>query len=1597
NSDNHAGMGDSITFTATFNEQLKINGNCYSTSQFWGMNATLNVLDATGNPVSVRAASMAQVSGGRDLQNGASKGMVTQITFAPFIVAAGMSCQDPDGKIKITSITPYDSSVMITDLCGNGYQDSNNPWDSLNTNAYILDVTPPVVSVNLTPLSDGSYTPISMTSSGTNITSFCLPIQISDSSSVDGLTGSFSWVNQESGGTNYSYQYAVLASSNAPLETDWKNGTTGMNHSFTQVSAGTYIHIRLLPDTKYDLTSTSVVVSARDYPGNSNKASFVLNYTADGIPPAASLTGTSRDALAGKLTATIQVTDKVGIASVEYLWVTDSSVPTAETLGWSNCIGSFNNADKITTVSAERTGITVSAPFTGELYIKAVDTAGNVSVSNIGTLSYDISAPDYSITYPQEISAGASLSVSGLEENSALVVLVEKPDSPGTYYASVIDSMDQYGDVMENRSYLLNPSCNDLYKWRKYTVSESNGVYSFTYLGGSDDYLIRIINDLYYGKLRITVLSGTAIVKTSSYTNEPGNRENGAFVYTTTGGGLTYLATAGTASYPVYAENITLNVAPGNVLYAAPDVTTGYPGYYSDNLYTSVYQADITSDVILDKRITVNNQYNPIWDIPFNPDDPADDVLSTLEGVKITVNITNSIVKEWGVSDIDFKNSYLSIRLNSGQQIGELIPLSPMANQTITLPAYDYPSGSYNIILTFTSRASGAVSYFHYGKPIFVDATSASSDFGFAGVLNQSGSSRHGINEDQYIYYGPIYGAVDAEGKPYTQYSAGSETIYIPVNSTFGSIESTIAYNRLFFTVDDVSITNLGGFYGEKAIKAWNATVGVPDSSKVLSSWLNAYDATENGSSRYSLYSAVFVDSADQVEGAYKPRSLPLIKNTLNTIAFQVMNANGIASEVRTVYIYPVDVPVSGNITLTDTREFIKEGVLTFTPNPGQSMVNVSVLVHDYMTGETFDITHTYDMNSNTYTHILDKGGAHLYNLYTVDGMNNKTIFVERFWGLTDSGKPEIKSAVADVLDGATYMATISFHENTVFNKKDQILNLHFDSAYMAALGLNHSVNADTGSYTGDRFELNLPMGNAYYLQTIWLASESNPYGIYRVDVERRDHDGTVVLYGVRKFDTTVPEGTMLNHTLTATFTDPFGYISDPVNITMNVPNTKPAYTNGEYKEYSSGGGSTSYRGLVATFNTPVMVGKSIGTNSPTPYSTVKVSELPVFGDGSHLISFFDIFGTKWDQEINLVDEFGEYSLTIHLSESDYTKEAVTITITADHPNAASFTVYDSTDGGWTGLTGIFPKNFVSFTLSRNSQMNIIMRTNNDPSRVDRMLYLVNILPEAPSATLNWYFEEFKSNTLPAGVTQTTGKVTVGYKTSRKVTPSDGTASVYTFSHADPATSYTFRYTDEAGNAGYITADLNSLGLTLKAPDVPVPDTVKPEYQINLYGLYDGISKPVGYYSSVSTTESLDSILSAAGFVQSYYFDIEVTEDSPYKIVLLEGATADSSGVTYDQTSQSIPGVTLRGRTITAANAVSFTAVIVDNAGNRNSFSMNLGEYLDNTAPTATIEKINTTLYEVTAYIKLEDISDGNVPTGEVTLISPVLKSEREI
>lgn len=919
------------------------------------------------------------------------------------------------------------------------------------------------------------------------------------------------------------------------------------------------------------------------------------------------------------------------------------------------------------------------------------------------------------------------------------------------------------------------------------------------------------------------------------------------------------------------------------------------------------------------------------------------------------------------------------------KQVGENLHLY-QPSQIIKLPDWDYPGGEYRFELVITSKATGAQYEYYYpsydgqsNERIYVDSTEASQEFGLAAVQRFVWYDPLKINKNSTTYFGPTINTADTEKIP-SEYLGDGVITRIPAGDFTEDL-------YLDFSINDMPVTSQG-YYGTKAIKVWNETDGVnAEESKQRSEWRLITNSMNIN--LYSVrYTAKLVDNASEVTANIGSNTIPLVKDTDNKLGVQVINDNGRISGVRYIRIYPAAQGIQGTISyIPNTAEYVKEGLLQFTPEPGQIMENVSIYARDMVEDTITDITGNYNASENTYSLVLDKPGNHGYYLYAIDGDGNYTnLSKDGYWQwiYTDPGAPDVIDAEITNLPNGKYEATYVFSEDTIVDSKSQTLSLYFDDEYMNELGFDSNSN--------DAFTVSLPVNKYAGKQTAYEISDSNPYGIYKVETEPVEGQGKqirVTVYGVSKYNDSIPEGDIVPHTLYAALTDPFGYESEPgAGVVIEAENTRPKLLKGGFSFYGSSMNNYNW-GFIADFNTPVKLDRSISAKEPSGYSEKKNAEIPIFDEGSYTISFYDVFGIEWIQDITVTapKEFRPYGFKILVSETDYTKGPVTVSITAK--DMTIFWVYDSTDGRWDMIDeDMFPTTEATFEVNDNMDLTLVLRHNNEDKHVK--LYITNICKDAPQATVKWYFHEFMSNN-PEGITETSGPVTATYETNVPTVPYGGTVKSYTFYPGNPITSYTFEFMDPAGNVGSTTADLEAMGISLVAPSEPVQDNTSPEYDIYVYRMTENAYESLGLYEGSDTTVTLDDVLEKAGYAKGYKLLLHITDPSPCRIILLADKNADTQNITYNSESEPVDGVALSGNLLTVTRAVGFKVVIVDSCNNQTSFTVDLGKYLDNTPPEAALTKVVKDPYTVIQYINLTDKSDNGDDTGIVKLMSPVL------
>jgi len=1640
-SDTTAGVGDTITYTAAFNEELSIDHNSiYSSNYYIGFNATLNVT-YNDQPVTLQSRSMTQVGGGSNAPlNGPSNGKYTEVSFQPFTVQSGMTVNDPDGSIRIVSITPASSIASVTDIAGRDYTDTD--CTAANTNPYALEAAPPTVGTTFQANLDGTYTPRQSQADNSYTVSF--PVTVSDASGTNGLLGSFSWQNHTNG-ANFDFEYAVLPGDNTPENsTTWLPGTMGLhNYTFTQVSGGSTIYLKLpLSDSKsdpipYDISNTKLTVTAENYAGNKVSRDFGLNYTLDKKAPAVQLKGVAKARNSddtGTLTATVIAADNASQPTVFYQWGREGTSPDPNGSGWNNAQNVPNtDPNNVYTVGNSVAVYAVknvnnSGDSNPELYVKAQDSAGNVLVSDLGSHQYDLSPTKYDANYTDGLTQKASLAISGLDSGHAVAVMIQDPDDSSKYFVSVVDgSGSHYGDVMGIRFPTQDGS--DAYPWCEYTVTQTGEAYNFTYVTNLNNYSDSGINRLrsillgrYYGTLNVTLLSGM-----NSYSDTDGS--SSAFSYATgtdsvtdnTICELTKAYMSGT--YTVTAEDLTLKAA-GNV------DSFDTAGEFK-NVSLSLIKPDSSSTLLTSTS--------------FDPGSTTH-ALSTLAGLQASISgLANALVPSFGFDDIDFANSYIDI-LQTNDKSGASVSnsfgrvyLSPQDAQTVTIPAAEYTSGRYFLELHLAAKTSGQCRDI-CSQEIDVDATPSSSDFGLAEVYYKTDKtfySNYEVNDPVSIYYGPIYGseASDKNGKPLTQYASGSGTIVVPADS------DTM---MLYFTSADTDIGYNG--CGLRAIRAWNATDGVTAAdSQANAKWLQiAYPYNDSNTPNLDFYNAQIVSDASGVLLSAKDGNLPLIRDKINVIDYQVKNANGLLSEVRTAAIYPVSARGTGTVSsdpagaavqesgngMPDSVRLVKGGNLVFTPSAPTPGLTVSVWDWDSRAGQPYALKQMTP-DGTSYTYPLSPG-LHRYTVYTKDSYGNYKFFAPA-WSYVDIGAPTVTSNLIQTgsVSDSTYTANVSFKEESVDKGMAQTLLLSLadnsDAPYYNSLNLTSS----------DNMRIPLAMKRGVGTYTAWQAAASNQFGIYRVDVSIQQDSlsygsfydiADITIYGAVKYDGT-DSGRQVGFTLEASLEDPFGSISavSSAPVTATVKNPAPGYNAADLsfiRRTLTDSGPT-FQFIRYKFDTPVMLEPSLGAVNPSPYSELKTNDLPLFGGSENTtVKYKDIFGTEYKENIN---DGGTYNLGNNndagigatLSAEGWTKGPETLTLTGWSQDSAFevFDVTNSTDpatdtskpltvdanGKACFVASTDPGNYVlpkaSLTFSANAQLRVDV---NDGTGTiwHEYMYVTNIVSGTPPVTMNYYFSDsgavYTDSTLPSGDITTSGNVTVTYTSSdgRTLVPVLGSSASHTFTYGGPS-SYTFVYTDQAGNQGSATVDLTDLKITFTQSAAR-----DKSFDVSVFAKTSGVYGAAGDFSSNDANDSNDnsivqgesnSIVSGTGYIQSLYYAITTSDD--YRITLLSGDGTSKTPFESDYVKVSGDTIEITGGkdAFKDGNPGEFTVVLTDSADNTAHFTLNTWDWIDNTPPTGTYT-ISRTAFNSPSTATINTPSDrndeGNV-TGNGTILAP--------
>jgi len=760
--------------------------------------------------------------------------------------------------------------------------------------------------------------------------SFYLPFVVTDAAS--GVASLPASLTVKSGDSTSAFQYAVTASAGTPDQ--WSDGTFGISIPFTQTGAQQYLHIKPVDGETYNFSGNAAVTfNLADYAGNTGISTVTLDgVSMDTVPPTAtagdSIRSYDNSANHGTLTAAIHASDQGGLASVQYQWNNDTAL-TTDSEGWVNAVGSLDNNPASAELTASATVASGDA-FRQLLWVKVTDVAGNSSVTNLGEYSYSLQGIKYILDYSPAIRTSASIKVSSLDADGKLIFDVRKAGTD-THYITVADSTGE----------------NDIFSGTWYTAafSDASG-YSFTDLVLADDFLSGFTGNLY-----VTVYSGN-------------------------GETIAQAADTITATTNAGVESFTLRVSPsGN---AAGDVFSG--------------SRLLSADANTLSAITACVSAYP-WSYGY-----GNGVSSTLEGVQLSIDLGDD-KNGWDYTDIDWQSSFIALYSASAAapgtlqslQAAKLCGIGSGPSQMVTLPAYDYVSGYFNLALVLVRNSDPASFYTAVMKNgeenarICIDVTEPGSLA--LGVMAKEGRLYTGSYEG--ISYDP-----DAP-------------IYIPTES----YDVTLSMEALDAAGNPVDFSGANGAYinaGAMDIIAWNTAA--PETKVSLS---HAHLTNDEGyifrDQEYDSYPSGgkrllhFGETTAGVVSGFPSGVLGVTADQDNIIALQIQYANGRASAVTYLTIHPVTLILTGTVATSPTVDestygpfnpYTTSGLVSadpgaasivFTPDSGSNTTGLTLYCQEGFSSESGGYFMPDGYGEQVYEMTLQSDGTYTWQVPSAD------------------------------------------------------------------------------------------------------------------------------------------------------------------------------------------------------------------------------------------------------------------------------------------------------------------------------------------------------------------------------------------------------------------------------------------------------------------------------------------------------------------------------------------------------------------------------------------------------------------------------------
>ena len=1525
-----AGIGDELTFTVYFSEQLNIKN-----SDLNNIYAVLNVKDSSGNTVKVKAKSISTSSAKSVYGVDAGSYNITKITFNKFTVAAGMVPSNIDGlSIQVVGIQGMGSTK---DMVGNVLASVTSNLDVAAQQEY-LDTLGPVASTDIL-LEDGKdvYVP---NSDGSTI--FTFPVSVHDDKSADngtgayasgvtGLAGSFSVIMA---GESKEFQYYVDTNPTAnKYSYKWKNGKTSSDASAAEKydllqleDAGkTYIHIKLDENTNYGYNvvdgvrfNATLVVSAKDFAGNTGVTQFKIAHDMDWDAPTAEAVSNNivvdGESNRATITAKVKLRDNYGIKTVKYSWddggllqnynigagiLTEVEVSIPIEFTFTDDENTRQGTKKLTIAVEDYNG--KQTIFTDEYSYSFLKPVGNYTIQS-GSVEEPIINPNVTIDWAEKNSAIAiqpytmMIMPTGLQENGKNV-----------YYAFLQDTSYSEKNIFNGlpKDKNANIYSYDFYSnWYKLVgnVTDEGGTFS-SYEEMMTDSLYKVYQFIhgYYGKLEVVFVTsqemngGYAAGSSSQYDPDP---KFNNFSYTKS-----------------------MSVIKNEVMYLANN---------------SDYKV-IFSDIIDENGYSISNR------VLHDMEDESDTITApypTLDGMSVVIDTVNN--KEtnetlYGLNAINYDESYAQIQYYNGSrwQTKSTVELAKLVEQNITIPyGTTTDTGYYRVVVTLKDIAGNKMTF--EGPEYFADVTTV--DF----VMSEYNKVYQYLGED-----GSGTKSVRAAQKNDME-ETGELTVGLADVHEYWSLSEGKGVHEIIFTRDYTDEVNR--LSQDMIVGVWNK---MDEMGQKYAVWLPANDI----SSMEFAYTPVRVDEFTPDSYGSEDNLLLPLKEGENIICYKIINTNGIETTKEIL----VNVSTAYNDFELDIQQTTTEAVITPVVSDSALMAEPVVeefwLSSDYMSKTDGDIPTYTILRSNPYKfYMLDKYGNLSYQSCVIEGVDGEAPFYVDFTTGTDYADSGVGS------DGFHF----TFYANDFGKISPEDAYLTFDADYSALLmGLTGEERTNNTEQITMKIPVNLEQDENGY--KVWEDYGPGNNGIYRTQITEWKNDTldgynasfSIEIWGVFKYDDTLKEKEWVERNLTFFAYDENGFRSEDAVRTRQYSNIKPKlligapddtghlyYSNEKFDE----NGNLGIYSLTPLSDISSYGAGTLQTDIYEYYVSAYYTSLPMINnDGIYDIVFTDLFGQTYTQQLS-VELFGNSDIEFKVSDTEYTNKDVIVTAKA--LNGGDFiTSITAVINGTTkeGIIDELNPEDADIVMTGNGVVTVTTSFGKTHTirivNIDKKLEPVEVIFSYSGAS-EPEFVEGSSDTVADSITA----IVV---CDEKLDGVNGPLS-YTFEKGSAqGTKYVFEYSDKAGNLGTITAVLpyNIQGEPVEVPEV---DTTSPKYSVNFYGMRNETNTYLGNYSS-----SDEAVIDIADILSEYVaqqyamiFDIE--DDSATKLIVKKsGAIAPTS---YRDVSDTVEGVTVSGTMVLITENTEFDAYVVDAAGNVSVFKGISVNSVDNQAPPVTTE-----------------------------------------